>query len=202
MKKLGAIYIIIIVILLAISVFFYFTNLKKDTILLQEQENVFKLNRVNDRLKDKNEVFLKNMNLSFNDKVKLINSSLDTITITGIFSENEMLCLYFTEEMCSPCVEFHLHRLKEYAQEYGTNKLCFFINFRNKESMKNINKKYLTSIPFYFLKKEDVPFYNDTNKPVLFILNKDLVVRACFNAEGELSKLNDVYFESIDRFFN
>lgn len=200
MKK--RILIIIILFLGGISIFLNYKLRIKAQYISSLEEKILYLDKTNEMCQNREETFIKNLYLKFNNEVMLTNYHLDLISMIDELGDRERLCLYFSEEMCSPCVEAQIEQFKIFAKKYGTDHLCFFINLQNQESLANINQRYMTKIPFYYINKDLVPFENIMNKPVVFLLDELLFTKACYFPEGELSKLDDMYYESIEKIFN
>ncbi len=164
--------------------------------------DIASLEAENESLLQDKQAYIENLNLRFESGLYLSDNRLNNVSINDVFNNNEKLCLYFTPLMCGPCVEEQIQKFKLLAANYGTERLCFLITLRDKESLININRRYATDIPFYHIDEAHIPFKNFGNRPVVFFTNNELTIRGCFFPESALSDVNELYYISVEEFLN
>jgi len=189
----------IIVLIGMITLSFELLRYKK---VIVEMENQLIIKEVQCKKERNNtEEIIKNFNQKFQFDLVVTNINLEKVYFRDRIDHEEKLCLFFTESMCSPCVNSQLDRFNRLADQYGTEKLCLLISLKNAEGMLDIKRRYNTGIDIYHIDDELIPFKID-NKPLLFVVNKSLQIKACYVVENGISVLNETYYRSINSIFS
>lgn len=143
--------------------------------------------------------YISNLNIAFSQTVEVTDKTQGKVPISMVFERGVTLCLYFTESMCPPCVETHIQQFKEFEQLYGVNHLRILITTHNPQALTNINKRYITEIPFYHIDRQELPFCEIQNTPIVFIVNDLLYISGVFFSETQVSKNNGKYYENVEK---
>lgn len=102
------------------------------------------------------------------------------------------LVLYFTNEMCTPCVEYCVTKLKERFPNYIENEEVILLT-------RGIEHKFRNSLygkPIYCIKDTEPKVVN-SNVPIYFILDQDFTLKLVFVPDELLEEYTDIYLSTV-----
>ena len=102
------------------------------------------------------------------------------------------LGLYFTNEMCTPCINYCVSKLKEKFPDYQDNEQVILLTRGIEERFKNS----LYGKPVYSIKDDEINVL-DSNVPIYFLFDQDLVLKFVFVPDELLPEYTDLYLSTI-----
>jgi hypothetical protein len=117
-----------------------------------------------------------------------------------LFSEyihSHHLILYFSGDMCTPCINYCIRKIEEYFPDYKNSDNILFlaksIDYRYRESFYGKPILCITDNNYHPINL-NVPFY--------FVINQDMQVELLFIPDEQLPEYTDIYLGAVkSRFF-
>jgi len=196
MKQATRLSILFLIFLTVINIYVLFrnTNINSKDSIGQINNSQISFSRLESQLR---ETFIKeNTNLNNSSLYLGLDSSV-TFNLSDL-SIYPRLVLSFSGDMCAPCIDFSINKVKEHFPKYFESDSILII-------CSNIEDKYKLGYygkPIYSVAKNN-PLPINIHVPTFYIFDEELVAKLYFIPDYFVPGLTDIYLKIIkERFFN
>jgi len=196
--------IFIIIILAFLFLFTYSKLIKFQKQNINDNQTIERLSEINDKYFNSFQHQFETESSYIDTDVLLIKFNGDIVKLGNLIGGTPKLILRYTEYECQACVIEEIKRLNELSNIIGKNNIIILSSYSNDRDAIIFSKYYKVLPTIYNISNEKLKLNPSKHqRPYLFILDNDLIIKNLFFPLKELPKLSALYYNAVvTRYFS
>jgi len=152
-------------------------------------------------LKDDLQNILKNEGCKIDTSIVLVNLKNDTISMGRLnLKKAKYLCLFFSAEYCSDCVNYCLTQMKTLLSDNKNTEMLFFASkYQLRDLYVFARSNQFPNTAFFCTESLKIPI-EQSKEPFMFVLDEQLSVSHFFIPRKEMPELTQRYLKIVKLF--